>query len=376
MDYNVRKETSMFSIIKMKWKNSSLFRTVAYLLMSIVLLVGLYIAILLGLIVYSYFEYRLSYSAYQQGNYQKAILASERQFAVEKFMFEDWRFIIFGKNNSSHGGIIESEFMIADLKALMGNYRGAKEIYDKLTSDIKKYEYKNSDFLTNFDLSKVNNYMQLGYYNSAIEYSKNKPELKVLLLDSYIKSKQYAIAEQILNSEREKELPIDAAYINLQLSSARYFVGKKQYLKAEEILNHLIKITDKNYHSWYKFCLANIYNYAGDYKKSKEIFRNLLNNYHASSIQIKIQYSYAYMLTMSGEKSDAENFYKKILELTEDNYEASPIRICTKYNLGLLKKDKDMIKDAEHLFKSLELTDESYFKNNTDDYCRENLMFN
>ena len=126
-----------------------------------------------------------------------------------------------------------------------------------------------------------------------------------------------------------------------------------------------------------KIILADLYSQTQEYQKSYNLYEELLTSpYLQNSSDYKIKIRYAILSVKIGKIKEAEKIYQNIVKSQNKLYKYSPQKICTIYYGSDIFPNKKLnyINKSKKLLKKLNLSDESYFKNNIEYFCKINMQ--
>lgn len=295
---------------------------------------------------------------------------------------------LYALSNKKSGNLIEVKNVTESILDENNSNKGkSSNNTNKQKNKYQISELKNKKYLFRLQDIAVDNCINLGYFdkavNSANKYinfintenveadDKNFIETRMInkLIILYSRLGRYDKIQKILFENR------DANSINQQDMLGLYYFYNRDYEGAADVYDKYIKDNegDENIDS-VKLSLATSYVLNAEYNKAKNILLQIESN--SSKIILNKNYLLAHIYTKMRDNESASLYYKMLLDsLYFNQYNASPYAICTKYNYAILQGDIVMKSDAEKLFATLNLTEDSYFKYDINNFCDQNILF-
>lgn len=314
---------------------------------------------------------------YEEGRYQKAAASYYKVLKIKKIGYEISKIFNLKNKSKLYYEINDLLLEVAACYAESGDIKKALVCYEDVLSRFSKNSQ--DEALRNYiKLQIALCFSSLGYFDKALpiltELEKWYPQNLIAL---YLNMRDYTGAKRILFSGEIQDKinegdDIDAASLSYLLSE--YYKQTGQYDKAFQ--NYAPETPVFEAELMERVNYADLYFRVADYEKSAKIYTDLINNPDFSQkIQNKMKLKYAIVLSKMGEKAAAKNLIEEIKNTLTESYRLSPEIICTGYYYAYFTNNKKQLKEVLSLYKSLNLTPESSFYNNIDDFCAVNMQY-
>jgi len=243
------------------------------------------------------------------------------------------------KNFPAKAGILES---LAESYTNLGNYKEAEELYNQAFTILNR---SNPDQAKLTDLtyrmasmySSQRNYVKSAYYyDQALQMLAQKPDSSSIIKKASILSGYGNVIAELGNAQ------LAVLYLEKSLKNFELSNGKEAELRS-------IKIN-----------LAKAYRHNNEYRKSEELYREILKgmDYSESDGEISsgkaaLHNNLAYLLKVQSRTDEAIIHYKKALDLHESVYGTDhPITLMILNNLAAAHETIQNFTDAEYLLKT------------------------
>lgn len=314
---------------------------------------------------------------YEEGQYQKAAYYLQRAINFKKTKLSIAKWINPKKNKHTATEINDLLLDIAFCYSESGDIKRALRFYSDLSSRLKN-DTSDEAFRNFVKLQTGLCYSYLGYFDKAIPiFEELKAWYPQNLIFAYINSKNFDKARVVLFSDVVQDKisegdDIDAAALNYALFE--YYKEIGQYDRAFK--NHLNEMPEFEAELLKNVQNADLYNILGKYEQAAKLYEKLIYNPEFSQrIQNKMKIKYALVLASLNKNQEAANLLKEVEGTLKESYRLSPDIICTKYYFSKVIKNDRLRRESFNLFRELNLSKESLFYRNIDDYCKINLQY-